>query len=84
MRSTLTIEDDTDQRVRKLAESEHCSYKEAVNLVLARGLEALSVAESPPRYSVRAFDAGFQPGIDLGKLNELADGELADGSGDEA
>jgi hypothetical protein len=73
MRTTLTIDDETDSLVRRLAESEQCSYKDAVNLVLAKGLQSLSVAEMPSQYKVRAFDAGFQPGIDLGRLNALAD-----------
>ena len=78
MRSTLTIEDLTDRNLRQLAEREHLSYKDAVNLALAKGLDQLLVSEAPVRYRVKPFDTGFQNGIDQGKLNTLAD-ELGDG-----
>ena len=73
MRSTLTIDDQIDQRVRQLAEKEHLSYKDAINQALKTGLDLLMVAEAPVRYQVQAFDAGFQPGVDQGSLNRLAD-----------
>jgi hypothetical protein len=73
MRSTLSIDDSTDAKLRELAEREHLSYKEAVNLVLRQGLDALSVAEAPVTYRVKGFPAGLLPGIDAAKLNQLAD-----------
>ncbi len=73
MRSTLTIDDDTDRILRQLAAREGFSYKEAVNLALEKGLEQLVVTEAAPRYRVEPFDAGFAPGIDPMAMNRLAD-----------
>ncbi len=73
MRTTLTVEDQVDRHLRQLAQQEHLSYKDAVNLALTRGLDQLLVSEAPRRYRVIPFDAGFQGGVDLGHLNGLAD-----------
>ena len=73
MRSTLTIEDITDQKLRLFAEKRSLSYKEAVNLALEKGLERLEVAEAQVRYEVTPFDTGLKPGIDPAHLNSLAD-----------
>ncbi len=73
MRSTLTILDQTDQKLRKLAEREHLSYSQVINLALAKGLERLEAAEQTPSYRVRPFQAGLQNGIDPDHLNQLAD-----------
>ncbi len=73
MRSTLTLGDDVDSRLRELAEREHLSYKDAVNLCLSKGLERLLAAEKPQDYRIQPFQAGLQAGIDAEKLNQLAD-----------
>jgi hypothetical protein len=73
MRSTLTLEDELDNQVRALAEHEHISYKEAINLCLDKGLERLMAAEKPQEYRIQPFALGLQPGIDAEKLNQIAD-----------
>ena len=73
MRSTLTIANDTDSRLRHFAAQRALSYKEAVNLVLEKGLERLEVAEAEVRYQLETFDAGFLPGVDPVHLNSLVD-----------
>lgn len=73
MRSTLTIHDGTDQKVRRLAEQQRISYKDAINLILEKGLEALTVAEPAMGYKISGFAAGLRPGIDPTKFNQLAD-----------
>jgi len=73
MRSTLTINGKTDAALRKLAEREHLTYKEVVNLALEKGLERLTAAEAPPAYQVRTFEAGLRTGIDPDKLNQILD-----------
>ena len=44
-----------------------------MNLALENGLNQLLVPEERTQFQVRAFDAGFRPGIDLARLNALAD-----------
>jgi len=73
MRTTLTLSDDIDVRLRKIAHEQNRSYKEVVNEVLRRGLDRLETAEPQPDYQVRTRNYGFQPGIDRDKLNQLYD-----------
>ena len=79
MRTTLTIADETDQRLRKIAREQHRQYKEVINDALALGVEQLEVKEAIPTYRVETFDAGLLPGIDRAKLNQLVD-ELEEGA----
>ena len=73
MRTTLTIADQTDQRLRRLAREQHRSYKDLVNDALALGLLQMEIRKAGPAYRVEPFDAGTVPGIDLQKLNQLVD-----------
>jgi hypothetical protein len=73
MRTTLTISDELDARLRKIAREQNRSYKEIVNEVIRHGLDRLEVAEPRPEYHVRTRDYEFQPGIDRQKLNLLFD-----------
>ena len=73
MRTTLTIGDEIDKRLRKIAREQHRSYKDVVNEALLRGIDRLEVTEPRPDYQVRTRDYGFQPGIDRQKLNQLFD-----------
>ena len=77
MRTTLTLDDDLARELHETARHSSRSFKEVVNLTLRRGL---SVGEAPtqnlPRFVVRPKACGFRPGIDIHKLNQLAD-ELA-------
>ena len=73
MRTTLTINDETDARLRKIAREQNRSYKEVVNEALENGLDGLEVAEPMPDYRVRTKGYGLNPGIDRQKLNQLLD-----------
>lgn len=73
MRTTLTIGDKTDSRLRRIAREQHRSYKDVINDALVLGLEQMEVNEAGPAYQVEPFDAGLAPGIDRHKLNQLAD-----------
>lgn len=74
MRTTLTIDDDLARRLGEEARRSRRSFKEVVNEVIARGLSA---AEAPgpsmAPFRVEATAAGFRPGIDIRKLNQLVD-----------
>ena len=83
MRTTLTIEDDIARELQRLERSTNRRRKDVVNDLLRKGLAA---GQRPParpaRYRVRARSSGFRPGLDLLKMNQLADElELEDGVG---
>lgn len=73
MRSTLTVQDEVDSRLRGYAQAEGISYKEAVNRALDAGLERLCVREGPVAYTITSFDAGVRPELDQTRLNQLLD-----------
>ena len=73
MRTTLTIEDQIDIVLRKIAAKQHMSYKEVVNKALKKGIESMEAHEAPVTYKVRSKAYGFQPGVDPEKLNQLVD-----------
>jgi len=73
MRTTLTIANETDQRLRRIAREQNRQYKDVINDALVLGVERLEVKEASAPYRVESFDAGLLPGIDRTKLNQLVD-----------
>jgi hypothetical protein len=74
MRTTLTLDDDLARQIREEARRTGRSFKEVVNEALRRGLLTGATPVSPPgRFRVRPKACGFQPGVDLRKLNQLLD-----------
>ena len=73
MRTTLTIGDRTDSRLRRIAREQSRSYKDVINDALALGLAQMEVSEASPAYRVDTFSAGLVPGVDRHKLNQLVD-----------
>ena len=72
MRTTLTLDPDVAQSLRKKIETEHITLKEAVNRTLRTGLRR-SKADKPVKFKVEPHAFGFHPGINLNKLNQLLD-----------
>lgn len=72
MRTTLTLDDKIEQKIKELAVQEKSSFKALTNELLKLGLEA---RERRPEYSfaVEAENCGFQEGIDAAKLNQIYD-----------
>ena len=74
MRTTLTIDDDVAAILKKETRRKGMTFKEVINAALRRGL---AVEQTPftARATVvtRPHDFGFKPGVDLDKLNQLAD-----------
>ena len=72
MRTTLTLEPDVARKLKKTMAARGITLKEAVNQALRAGLDA---GEAPvrARFQVEPHSFGFKPGIDLDKLNQLAD-----------
>lgn len=73
MRTTLTLDDDVARLVAEATHREKRSTKAVVNDALRR---ALGPRDSRP-YSAPVFEADLLPGVDVARLNQLAD-ELAD------
>lgn len=74
MRTTLTVDDDIVEELRRRAASSRQGFKSVVNELLRRGMAAGSQPlSSPGRFAVKAKSCGFLPGVDPLKLNQLAD-----------
>jgi len=73
MRTTVTLDPDVAERLKELAHQRRASFKETINDVIRRGLGAQAVDDDLPPFVVEPHQAAFRPGIDVGKLNQLAD-----------
>jgi hypothetical protein len=72
MRTTLTIDDDLADLLKRRAREIGVPFKEVINRTLRAGLGDQAKPQHPgPKTIPHAF--GFRPGIDLDKLNRLAD-----------
>ena len=73
MRTTLTLEDDVANRIKMEIRRSGKAMKAVVNEALRRGLGLGGKPARPPRFEVRSHAFGFRPGIDLDRVNQLAD-----------
>jgi hypothetical protein len=73
MRTTLTLDRDVAERLRLEMRRTGKSLKESVNEALRRGLALGGRPPRAPRFRVEPRAFGFKPGIDLDRLNQLAD-----------
>ena len=71
MRTTLTIDDDLAGLLKRRARELGVPFKEAVNRAIQSGLGEAARPWRGARTIPHSF--GFRPGIDLDKLNQLAD-----------
>jgi hypothetical protein len=76
MRTTLTLDDDVANQLRRRMRGERGGFKRVVNETLRRGLAAgdKPLPATKP-FVVQARSCGFLPGIDHLKLNQLLDEE---------
>ncbi len=80
MRTTLTIERDVEQLLQREMRRTDRSLKAVVNDALRLGLGMQGKPPRPPRFKVEAHAFGFKPGVDMDRLNQLADELEADES----
>lgn len=73
MRTTLTIEPDVAQLLRQEIRRSDKSMKAVVNDALRIGLGMRGKTAQTSRYEVQPHAFGFKPGIDINRLNQLAD-----------
>ena len=73
MRTTLTIDDDLAAILERETKRKGLTFKELVNATLRRGLSSEQILSSPPRVVTRPHNLEMKPGVDMDKLNQLAD-----------
>ncbi len=73
MRTTLTLEADVADQLERAARRSGKGIKATVNEALRIGLGMTNKPIQPPRFQIRAFVNGLQPGIDPDKMNQLPD-----------
>lgn len=73
MRTTLTIDDDLITILEQERKRKGMSFKEIVNFSLRRGLLQEHLLKDVPKAVTRPHAYGFRAGVDLDKLNQLAD-----------
>ncbi|MGI8661159.1 MAG: antitoxin [Thermoleophilaceae bacterium] len=75
MRTTVTLEADTEALLKRLMRERDLSFKQAINEAVRRGLT--SPQGERERFRTRTYDMGVKPGVNLDKALRLA-GELED------
>ena len=73
MRTTLTIDPDVEQLLQREMRRTDRSLKAVVNEALRKGLGYRSKPPRAARYRVEPHPFGFRPGVDVDRLNQLAD-----------
>jgi len=72
MRTTLTIEPDVAQQIRRRMTRKKSTLKQVVNEALRAGRSATEKEHNAP-FRVKPHSFQFRPGIDTNKLNQLLD-----------
>lgn len=74
MRTTVTIDPELFARIEELRHRHRATFKDTLDRLLRRGLAAEEAGGAPPQpFRVEVHDGGFRPGVDPGRLNQLAD-----------
>lgn len=73
MRTTLTLDTDVAQRVQQEIRRSGKGMKAVVNEALRAGLGLEGRRRALPPFEVEPHSFGFRPGVDLDRLNQLAD-----------
>lgn len=76
MRTTLTLEDSLAAKLREAARKRKLSFKQIINEALRKGLQTTDERRAVKKFRVEPImRGGFQPGIDVDKINQFLDGE---------
>jgi hypothetical protein len=71
IRTTLTLDDDVAELLREEMYRSNVSMKQAVNQALRQALRSSPCERKP--YRTRPLALDFKPGVDLDRMNQLAD-----------
>jgi hypothetical protein len=81
MRTTVTLDPDTEALIRREIARSGVTFKRVVNEAIRRGLAGVRGGKRE-QIEVRTFRSGYQPGIDRLRLQQLADDlEAAEAAG---
>lgn len=81
MRTTLTLDRDVAESLKKEMRRTGRGLKAIINDALRHGLRIAGKPLRAPRFKVRPHAFGIKPGIDLDRINQLVDElEAADGA----
>lgn len=73
MRTTLTLDADVAERLRQEMKLQGRGLKAVVNEALRRGLNLAGSEGCSEPFQVEPHDFRFNPGLDLDRMNQLAD-----------
>jgi hypothetical protein len=73
MRTTLTLDPDVAERLKRTVRGGARGLKATVNEALRIGLGMTEKPVQPAAFKIGAFVAGLKPGIDPDKMNQLLD-----------
>ncbi len=73
MRTTLTIEDDIAEKLKRVARRQRMSFKDVVNRALRRGLEPSRGSSTKRRTRLKTRKLAYRSGVDEVKLKERLD-----------
>jgi hypothetical protein len=73
MRTTLTLDRDVADSLRKEMRRTGHGLKTTINDALRRGLRMSRRPTRSPRFEVKPHAFGVRPGVDLDRLNQLVD-----------
>jgi hypothetical protein len=73
MRTTLTLEKDVAEKLKRRMIETKRTLKDTVNEALRIGLGQERDRTRPPRFRVDPIPGSFLPGIDHDRMNQLAD-----------
>jgi hypothetical protein len=73
MRTTLTLDPDVADKLKRLAHQRRETFKQTVNDILRRGLSAQTSRATRTRFEVVPLRSAFAPGVDQLRINQLAD-----------
>jgi hypothetical protein len=81
VRTTLTLDRDVAEGIRKEMRRSGRGLKATVNDALRRGLRLGRRPARSPRFSVEPRSLGIRPGVDLDRINQLVDELEAEAAG---
>jgi hypothetical protein len=73
MRTTLSLEDDLAELLKRRARELGITFSEAVNRTIRAGIGKASAAGRHPAPKTVSHSFGFRPAFDIDKLGQLAD-----------
>lgn len=73
MRTTVTLDPDVERLVREKARSSRQSFKQALNNAVRQGLRDEATVQSGKPFRIEARPMRLRPGVDPGRLAEVAD-----------